>query len=227
MHIIEPCCVQRQLSEVRRSLKNGGKEEIRGYGDMSLTELLPALLTSYNETELMIVAPTIPDQAAKIISKWAKWQWVRINGSKMYVLQRLTIISDLSEEHSPMASGWLKENPFGDRLTLIDKAQDDTAILLPDIAITGPLNLQYGRNFTCAVTTIQEEVGALWKQYNKQQRRQSKKRPAGTLAEPDTEADTDQTSAPAAEAESTAESVTTGASESALAPEAAENEQEV
>ena len=188
MHIIEPCCVQRQLSEVRRSLKNGGKEEIRGYGDMSLTELLPALLTSYNETEL---------------------------------------ISDLSEEHSPMASGWLKENPFGDRLTLIDKAQDDTAILLPDIAITGPLNLQYGRNFTCAVTTIQEEVGALWKQYNKLKRRQSKKRPAGTLAEPDTEADTDQTSAPAAEAESTAESVTTGASESALAPEAAENEQEV
>ena len=58
-------------------MKNGGKEEIRGYGDMSLTELLPALLTSYNETELMIVAPTIPDQAAKIISKWAKWQWFR------------------------------------------------------------------------------------------------------------------------------------------------------
>ena len=218
----------KQVMQMRDALGSGRKTQFQGFGDLSLTELLPALLTRYSETEMMIAAPTLPDQAAEIISRWMKRQWARRDGNgKLDCIARLTIIADLSEEHSPMASGWLKENPFGDRLTLIDKAQDDTAILLPDIAITGPLNLQYGRNFTCAVTTIQEEVGALWKQYNKLKRRQPKKRPAGTLAEPDTEADTDQTSAPAAEAESTAESVTTGASESALAPGAAENEQEV
>ena len=164
------------MSDLRKALKQGGRDQIRGYGDTSLTELLPALLTSYNETELMIVAPAIPDQASEIIAKWAKWQWVCIDGRKIYVLQHLTIIADLSPEQSPMASEWLKENPFGDRLTLVDKAQDDTALLLPDIAITGPLNLRYGQNFTCDVTTVQEEVDALWKQYSKLTRPVAKSR---------------------------------------------------
>lgn len=165
------------MSDLRKALKQGGRDQIYGYGDMSLTELLPALLTSYNETELMIVAPTIPDQAAEIIATWMRWQWIKVDGSgKIYVLTRLTIIADLSPEQSPMASEWLKENPFGDRLTLVDKAQDDTALLLPDIAITGPLNLRYGQNFTCDVTTVQEEVDALWKQYSKLTRTAAKSR---------------------------------------------------
>ena len=165
------------MSDLRKALKQGGRDQIRGYGDMSLTELLPALLTSYNETELMIVAPVIPDQAAEIIRTWVKWQWVKVDGSgKIYALTHLTIIADLSPEQSPMASEWLKENPFSDRLTLVDKAQDDTALLLPDIAITGPLNLRYGQNFTCDVTTVQEEVDALWKQYSKLTRPVAKSR---------------------------------------------------
>lgn len=176
------------MSDLRKALKQGGRDQIRGYGDMSLTELLPALLTSYNETELMIVAPAIPDQAAEIIAKWAKWQWVCIDGRKIYVLQRLTIIADLSPEQSPMASEWLKENPFGDRLTLVDKAQDDTALLLPDIAITGPLNLRYGQNFTCDVTTVQEEVDALWKQYSKLTRTVKTAKKKAAVLEPTVEA---------------------------------------
>lgn len=175
------------MSDLRKALKQGGRDQIRGYGDMSLTELLPALLTSYNETELMIVAPAVPDQAAEIIAKWAKWQWVCIDGRKIYVLQHLTIIADLSPEQSPMASEWLRQNPFGDRLTLVDKAQDDTALLLPNIAITGPLNLRYGQNFTCNVTTVQEEVDALWKQYSKLTRRLPKRKQTEAPAEPEAE----------------------------------------
>lgn len=177
------------MSDLRKALKQGGRDQIRGYGDMSLTELLPALLTSYNETELMIVAPVIPDQAAEIIRTWVKWQWVKVDGSgKIYVLTHLTIIADLSPEQSPMASEWLKENPFGDRLTLVDKAQDDTALLLPDIAITGPLNLRYGQNFTCDVTTVQEEVDALWKQYSKLTRTVKTAKKKAAVLEPMVEA---------------------------------------
>lgn len=177
------------MSDLRKTLKQGGRDQIRGYGDMSLTELLPALLTSYNETELMIVAPAIPDQAAEIINTWMRWQWMKVDGSgKIHVLTRMTIIADLSPEQSPMASEWLKENPFGNRLTLVDKAQDDTALLLPDIAITGPLNLRYGQNFTCDVTTVQEEVDALWKQYSKLTRTVKTAKKKAAVLEPTVEA---------------------------------------
>jgi len=154
--------------QMRDTLGSNGKTQFQGFGDLSLTELLPALLTRYSETEMLIAAPAIPDQAAEIIDRWMKKQWARMDGKgKLDCISRLTIIADLSPEQSPMASEWLKDNPFGDRLTLVDKTQDDTALLLPDIAITGPLNLRYGANFTCDVTTVQEEVDALWKQYSK------------------------------------------------------------
>lgn len=154
------------MADLRKAIRNGGRDKIQGYGDMSLTEMLPALLTSYNETEMLVAAPAIPDQAAEIIETWMRWQWARVDGKgKINVLTHLTIVADLSEDMSPKASQWLKENPFCDRLTLINKAQDDTALLLPDIAITGPLNLRYGQNFVCDVTTIPEQVRNLWERY--------------------------------------------------------------
>lgn len=188
MRIIEPCCAPRQLLELRDSIKDGGKTQFQGFGDLSLTELLPALLTRYTETEMLIAAPVLPDQATEIISRWMRQQWPHKNGrDKLDTISRLTIIADLSEEHSPMASEWLRQNPFGDRLTLVDKAQDDTALLLPDIAITGQLNLRYGQNFTCDVTTVQEEVDALWKQYSKLTRRLPKRKQTEAPAEPEAE----------------------------------------
>lgn len=190
MKIIEPCCVRRHFRELRDSIGQHGKTRFQGFGDMSLTELLPALLTRYSETQMMIVAPTLPDQAAGVIGRWLKHQWARMDGNgKLDVIKRLTIIADLSEERSPMASDWLKDNPFEGRLTLVDRAQADTAILLPDLAITGPLNLQYGQNFICTVTTIQEEVDALWKQFSKIARRLPKR--AASRQEPDETSESD------------------------------------
>ena len=166
MRIIEPCCAPKQLCMLRDAIGQNGTTQFQGFGDMSLTELLPALLTRYSETEMMIVAPAVPDQAAEIIGMWIKKQWARMDGKgKLDVISHLTIMADLSEEKSPVASQWLKENPWGDRLTLVDKTQDDTALLLPDIAITGPLNLRYGQNFVCDVTTIPEQVRSLWERY--------------------------------------------------------------
>ena len=177
MRVIEPCCAPRHLRELRDSIGDNGKTEFQGFGDLSLSELLPALLKRYSETEMMIVAPTLPDQAADIIHRWMNRQWARMDGKgKLNVIERLTIVADLSAAHSPVASGWCQHNPLEGRLTLIDRIQSDTVILLPDIAIKGPLNLQYGRNFICTVTTIQEEVNALWKQYSKMTRRQPKKK---------------------------------------------------
>ena len=168
MRTIEPCCVRRQLLDLRDSIKNGGKTQFQGYGDLSLTELLPALLTRYTETEMLIAAPAIPDQAAAIIQQWMRQQWPRMDGKgKLDTVAKLTIIADLSAEQSPKASEWLRQNPFAGRLTLADKpvAADQQALLLPDLAILGPLNLRYGANFTCTATTVQEEVDGLWKQY--------------------------------------------------------------
>ena len=151
---------------LRDAIGKNGTTQFQGFGDMSLTELLPALLTRYSETELLIAAPTIPDQAAEIISKWMKRQWARMDGKgKLDVIQKLTIITGISAEKSPMASEWLKENPFAGRLTIVNSSQKDTVILLPDIAITGPLNLRYGQNFVCTVTTVQESVDSLWDKY--------------------------------------------------------------
>lgn len=166
MYLIQPCCTKKDLRMLRDAISKGGTAQFQGYGDMSLTELLPALLTRYSETEMMIVVPSLPDQAAEVIAMWMRQQWAMRTGTgKLDVIKRLTIMADLSEVKSPVASQWLKDNPWGDRLTLVDKAQDDTAMLLPDIAITGPLNLRYGRNFVCDVTTIPEQVRNLWERY--------------------------------------------------------------
>lgn len=168
MKIIEPCCAQRHVKELRSAIKNGGTVEFMGYGDMSLTELLPALMTRYSETEMLIAAPSIPDQAAEAIARCMGRQWSRADGQgKLDVVSHLTIIADLSPEKSPAASGWLEDNPFGGRLTLVGKEQEDTVILLPDLAITGPVNLRYGHEFTATATTIPGEVKALWEKYAK------------------------------------------------------------
>ena len=166
MKLIEPCCAARHLMQLRDDIGTNGTTQFEGYGDLSLTELLPAILTRYSETELMIVAPSLPDQAADVIRKWMLQQWSRKDGNgKLDAVKHLTIISDLSKKKSPVVSSWLKDNPFGERLTLISRRQSNTAILLPDFAITGPVNMRYGEHFTATATTEAEKVSALWDQY--------------------------------------------------------------
>ena len=168
MKLLEPCCASRQLCLLRDAIGNNGRDSFEGFGDMSLTELLPALLLRYTETEMMIVAPTIPDQATAIIREWLIKKWARWDGKgQLDCLSKLTIIADLSEESSPEMSQWLKENPFAGRLTLVNWVQSDTALLLPDIAITGPLNFRYADHFVCNVTSVPAEVNDLWAQYTK------------------------------------------------------------
>lgn len=161
--LIEPCCANRHVMQLRDAIGTKGTMEIEGYGDLSLTELLPAILTRYSETELLIAAPTLPDQAAEIIDKWMRKQWARMDGrGKLDVISHLTLITDLRRRKSPMISQWQKNNPFGERLTLIDLQQDDTAILLHDFAIIGPVNMQYGYHFTATATA---QVAELWEKY--------------------------------------------------------------
>lgn len=167
MKLIEPCCAERHVRELRDALKDGGSREIEGYGDLSLSELLPAILTRYYETEVLIAAPSVPDQAAETIAAWMRRSIARMDGKgRLNYIAHLTIVADLSEGQSPMASEWLKENPFPGRLKLVDGAQADTAILLPDFAITGPVNMRYGHHFTATATTVREQVEGLWKRYS-------------------------------------------------------------
>lgn len=164
--LIEPCCAQKQLRELRNILEKEGTAQMEGYGDLSLTELLPALLTRYSNAEMLIAAPSLPDQAAEVIATWMRKQWARMDGcGNVNVIARLTIVSDLSEAASPDASAWLNENPYGERLVLHNMQQDATAILLPDFAIEGPVNMRYGRHFTATAYGKREDVDGLWTKY--------------------------------------------------------------
>jgi hypothetical protein len=164
--LIEPCCAGRHMLSVRDAIGTKGTMEIEGYDDLSLTELLPAILTRYAETELMIVAPTLPDQATEVIATWMRRTIARMDGNgRLNYIRRLTIVSDLSEAASPDASAWLNENPYGERLVLHDMRQDATAILLPDFAIEGPVNMRYGKHFIATAYGKREDVDGLWTKY--------------------------------------------------------------
>lgn len=164
--LIEPCCAGQHMLSVRDAIGTKGTMEIEGYGDLSLTELLPVILTRYAETELMIVAPTLPDQATEVIATWMRRTIARMDGNgRLNYIRRLTIVSDLSEAASPDASAWLKDNPYGERLTLHDMRQDATAILLPDFAIEGPVNMRYGKHFIATAYGKREDVEGLWTKY--------------------------------------------------------------
>ena len=43
MKLIEPCCAERQMRQLRNAIGKNGTRQFEGYGDLSLTELLPAL----------------------------------------------------------------------------------------------------------------------------------------------------------------------------------------
>lgn len=189
---------------------------------MSLTELLPAILSRYVEIDMIIAAPEIPDQAADIIYEWMRRTWGRMDGKgRMNCLHKLTVIADLGDSVSPKAAQWVKNNPFPDRLTLVDKAQTDTVLLLPDLAVTGPLNFRYGEHFVCEVTTIQSEVDALWERYTevaKPTKRTARKQKADRKAE-----NADEPKAESA-AEPKAESTTEPKAESSDEPKAEEED---
>ena len=167
MRYIKPCCAPRQMSELRASISKGGSVEFMGYGDLSLTELLPAILTRYGDMELLIAAPSVPDQAAEVIARWMDRKWSRADGQgRIDAVGHLTLVADLSPEKSPKASQWLEDSPWGQRLTAVDTVQEDTVILLPDFAVTGPVNMRYGHNFTATATTVPGDVAALWERFS-------------------------------------------------------------
>ena len=168
MFLIEPCCTQKHLLELRSKLGADGTTFFHGYGDLSLAEILPVLLTRYSETEMMMVAPALPNGAAKVLKQIMEKEWAKKDGKgKLNTISRLTLVTDLRKSKSPMASSWLNENPFPERLILHDVQQGDTAIILPDIALFGAINLTYGGHFTGIATKRAKTISALKSAYEK------------------------------------------------------------
>lgn len=166
MHLIEPCCAPKHLLALRESIGSDKTAFFHGYGDLSLAELLPALLIRYCETEMMIAAPALPDAAAETLQGVMRLHRAKMTGKgNLDVVKHLTLVTDLSEKRSPLASTWLKESPFGERMTLMNVQQEDTAILLPDIALWGPVNLTYGGHFTAMATGNARLISEMWKNY--------------------------------------------------------------
>lgn len=166
MHIIQPCCSNKHLRQLRERIGSDGTEEFMGYGDMSITELLPAMVTYYTGTRLLIAAPSIPDQAAEAIAWVMRRSLARMDGKgNVDVVACLTIVADLSK--SPMVRLWLKDDTFKGRLRVIDCRQEDTAILLPDFAVSGPVNMRYGYEFIATATTNAETIEKLWEKFSR------------------------------------------------------------
>ena len=166
MFLIEPCCAPKHFPALVKSLGTGGTSWWHGYGDLSLSELLQAILLRCSDTEMLLVAPSLPDMAAEEVAKGLRRRWAKADGTgSVYALSRLTLITDLSEKRSPLASTWLKDNPFGERLMLKNVQQNDTAILLPDLALFGPINLTYGGHFTAIATKNTRTIATLRTQY--------------------------------------------------------------
>ena len=168
MYLIEPCCAPKQLLELRKKLSDKGTVFWHACGDLSLEEFLKALLPHYSEAEMIIAAPSIPDAAVESIMYAMRRQHARIDGSgNMDAIKHLTIVSDLRPQKSPIASRWLAVPPLGDRLTVRNVQQADTAIIMPDIAFLGPINLTYGRHFTAVATKNAETIASLRSLYSK------------------------------------------------------------
>lgn len=171
------------MMQLRDVLGKDGEKQFEGYGDLSLTELLPAILTRYGDTELLIAAPSVPDQAAEIIAKWMRKQWARNDGKgKIDAVRHLTVVTDTDD--SPVVGQWLREGTFGGRLTVVARQQAETAILLPDFAITGPVNMRYGRDFVATATTKADRVRGLWQRFlPKEDAPESQEKPADGLSQ--------------------------------------------
>lgn len=146
------------MMRVRDAIGKNGTTMFEGYGDLSLTELLPAILTRYCETDLLIAAPQMPEQATEIIQTWMRRQLARMDGKgKLNYVKSLTIVTDVSLSASAVAE-WAKGGAFEDRVRVIDRTQEDTMIVLPDFAIVGPVNMRYGEHFTATATARTEIV---------------------------------------------------------------------
>lgn len=163
MQIIQPCCTKKALCRLRETTDKGGTRTFECYGDMSITELLPALMTRYAETEMLIAAPSIPDQAAEAIALEMRRRWSRADGTgKMDEISHLTIITDVSR--SPQLMIWIGDDTFGERLTVVDShREEECVILLPDLAILGFKNMRYSEHFIGTITGAPDRVAALWK----------------------------------------------------------------
>ena len=142
-------------------LGDDGTVLFEGYGDLSVSELLSVILPAYSETDMTVVAPSLPDHAAKALCYWMKKKWATVDGRLADVIGRLTVVANLSERRSPAASGWTACNPFPGRLVTRSVHQNDTAIILPDLAIYGPVNMTYGGHFTASVTRDAGIIGEL------------------------------------------------------------------
>ena len=165
MFLIQPCCTQKLIPELRRKIGEGGTTLIHGYGDMSLSELLPVLLTRYTDVELMIVAPAVPDAAARVIAQVMDRMLPVTGGGQVPLIRRLTLIANLRKNSRYVSAGWLKENPWGERLEAHHVQQNDTAILLPDMGIVGAVNLSYNGHFTAMATRRARTIAQLRETY--------------------------------------------------------------
>lgn len=167
MLLIEPCCTPKHLLALRGKLGDDGTAFFHGYGDLSLAELLPHMLSRYVGVEMMLVAPSLPTAASGVLYRMMQKQRLTAAGKgRLDVISRLTLITNIKKTTSQEVSSWLQDNTFSGRLEVRDVQQNDTAVILPDIAFFGNINMSYGGHFTAVATRNQRLMAELRRNYD-------------------------------------------------------------
>ena len=99
--------------------------------------------------------------AARVIERLMDQKLPMKGRGQVPLIKQLTIVANLKKNSKYLSAGWVKENPWGERLQLKHCQQNDTAILLPDMAIIGPVNMAYNGHFTAVVTRRKKTIGEL------------------------------------------------------------------
>jgi len=167
MVTIEPCCAHKHWKKVLKELELNGTVLMRGYGDMTLSELLPEVLAGYTEADVLMALPTAPEAARVLLRSMLHRTWGMQEGGNVNNVARLRLLTDARASRSPGLVEWAQRQ---ERLELASAQQNDTIILVEDgrqqgadrLAIMGPVNVVPCGMWTAAATTGPIMVASLW-----------------------------------------------------------------
>ncbi len=157
MITIEPCCANKHWKQVLKELEMKKTVLVNGYGDMTLTELLPEVLQRYSEADVLMALPTVPEQMRTLVGRMLRRTWALAQGGNVDVVRRLRLITDARASKSPGLVEWAQGQ---ERLRLANAQHNDTLIIVHNgnpqgecaLAIMGPVNMVPCGQWTAMVT---------------------------------------------------------------------------
>lgn len=168
MITIEPCCAAtKHWPKVLATLDELGEESvvgIRGYGDMTLMELLPAMVSSYSEADVLVAVPTLPSCLREKLDALLHLSWGNDSGS-VPAVARLRVITDARESRSPAAAEWIQD--AGSRVSLASCQMNDTVVIIRGsggggVMVFGAVNARPATEWVAMATKDKRLIEDFW-----------------------------------------------------------------